>query len=157
MLFRSANTSLDRSGITHIKGEHITLDPLSYMESDRFIMMSFVMRDFAHEPYEEHFQSRVRLITVPRSNCYGLYDKQTGFFNLLNQPVKGKLGLLEDIKNGPPFIPGHINADDYASALFSAVQLIEHAEVYDVKGDLKEIVSKLKDTDNPVVAIAKFK
>lgn len=152
-----ANTSLDRSGITHIKGEHITLDPLSYMESDRFIMMSFVMRDFAHEPYEEHFQSRVRLITVPRSNCYGLYDKQTGFFNLLNQPVKGKLGLLEDIKNGPPFIPGHINADDYASALFSAVQLIEHAEVYDVKGDLKEIVSKLKDTDNPVVAIAKFK
>ena len=152
-----ANTSLDRSGITHIKGKHITLDPLSYMESNRFIMMSFVMRDYAHEPYDEYIQGKNRVITVPRTNSYGLYDKQTGFFNLLNQPVKGKLGLLEDIKNGPPFIPGHINADDYASALFSAVQLIEHAEVYEVTGDLKEIVSKLKDTDNPVVAIAKFK
>ncbi|PKP38341.1 MAG: hypothetical protein CVT97_01900 [Bacteroidetes bacterium HGW-Bacteroidetes-14] len=152
-----ANTSLDRSGITHIKGKHITLDLLSYMESNRFIMMNFFMRDYAHEPYDEYIQGKNGPVTIPRANCYGIFDKQTGFFNLLNQPVKGKLGLLDDIKNGPPFIPGHINADDYASALFSAVQLIEHAEVYEVKGDLKEIVSKLKDTDNPVVAIAKFK
>ena len=152
-----ANTSLDRSGITHIKGKHITLDLLSYMESNRFIMMNFFMRDYAHEPYDEYIQGKNGPVTIPRANCYGIFDKQTGFFNLLNQPVKGKLGLLDDIKNGPPFIPGHINSDDYASALFSAVQLIEHAEVYEVKGELKEIVSKLKDTDNPVVAIAKFK
>ena len=151
------NTSPDRSEITHIKGKHITIEPLSYMESNRFVIMNFIMRDYAHEPYDEYIQARNRVITVPRTNCYGIYDKQTGFFNLMNQPVKGKLGFQEDIKNGPPFIPGHINSDDYASALFSAVQLIEHAEVYEVKGDLKEIVSKLKDTDNPVVAIAKFR
>jgi hypothetical protein len=152
-----ANTSLDRSGITHIKGKHITLDPLSYVESNRFIVMNFIMRDYAHEPYDEYIQGKNRVVTVPRTNCYGIYDKQTGFFNLMNQPVKGKLGFREDIKNGPPFIPAHISKDDLASALFSAVQIIEHAEVYDVKGELKEIVSKLKDTDNPVVAIAKFK
>ena len=151
------NKSYDRKEITLAKGNHISLDPLYYIESTRFVMMNFIMRDYAHEPYDEYIQVRNRVITVPKANCYGIYDKQTGFFNLLNQPVKGKLGLREDLKNGPPFIPGHINSDDYASALFSAVQLIEHAEVYDVKGDLKEIVSKLKDTDNPVVAIAKFK
>ena len=151
------NTSPDRDGLTPVKGDHINIDPSTYVESNRYVIMRFTMRDYAHEPYNEYIQSKNRVITVPRAHCYGMYDKQTGFFNLLNQPVKGKLGLLEDIKNGPPFIPGHINADDYASALFSAVQLIEHAEVYDVKGDLKEIVSKLKDTDNPVVAIAKFK
>ena len=151
------DTSPDRSNISYIKGNHINLDPESYVESTRFIIMDFIMRNFAHEPYDEHIQGKNRIITVPRTNCYGIYDKQTGFFNLLNQPVRGKLGLREDLKNGPPFIPGHINSDDYASALFSAVQLIEHAEVYEVKGELKEIVSKLKDTDNPVVAIAKFK
>ena len=151
------NKSYDRKEITLAKGNHISLDPLYYIESARFVMMNFIMRDYAHEPYDEYIQVRNRVITVPKANCYGIYDKQTGFFNLLNQPVKGKLGLREDLKNGPPFIPGHINADDYASGLFSAVQLIEHAEVYEVKGELKEIVSKLKDTDNPVVAIAKFK
>ncbi|HCT94431.1 MAG: hypothetical protein A2X19_03080 [Bacteroidetes bacterium GWE2_39_28] len=151
------NTSTDRKAITGTTGNHINLDPLSYVESSRFIMMNFMMRDFAHEPYDEYIQGKNGVITVPRTNCYGIFDKQTGFFNLMNQPVKGKLGFREDIKNGPPFIPAHISKDDLASALFSAVQIIEHSEVYDVKGELKEIVSKLKDTDNPVVAIAKFK
>ncbi len=151
------NTSPDRSGITHIKGKHINIDPLSYLESNRFIIMNFIMRDYAHEPYDEYIQARNRVITVPRTNCYGIYDKQTGFFNLMNQPVKGKLGFQEDIKNGPPFLPGHINANDFATSIISAVQLIEHAEVYEVKDELREIVSKLKDTDNPVVAIAKLR
>jgi hypothetical protein len=151
------NTSPDRSGITHIKGKHINIDPLSYVESERYIIMNFIMRDYAHEPYNEYIQARNRVITVPRVNSYAVYDKQTGFFNLMNQPVKGKLGFQEDIKNGPPFLPGHINANDFATSIISAVQLIEHAEVYEVKDELREIVSKLKDTDNPVVAIAKFR
>ncbi|HCT94429.1 MAG: hypothetical protein A2X19_03070 [Bacteroidetes bacterium GWE2_39_28] len=151
------DTSPDRSNISYVKGNHINLDPESYVESTRFIIMDFIMRNFAHEPYDEYIQGKNRVITVPRTNCYGIYDKQTGFFNLMNQSVKGKLGFREDLKNGPPFIPAHISKDDFASALFSAVQIIEHAEVYDVKGELKEILSKLKDTDNPVVAIARFK
>ena len=151
------NKSFDRKGITLTKGNHISLDPQYYFESTRFVILNFIMRDYAHEPYDEHIQSSNRVITVPKANSYGIYDKQTGFFNLLNQPVKGKLGLREDFKNGPTFVPTHISKEDLASTLFSAVQLIEHGEVYEVKGDLKEIVSKLKDTDNPVVAIAKFK
>ncbi|HCV15624.1 MAG TPA: hypothetical protein DF637_04755 [Rikenellaceae bacterium] len=151
------NKSFDRKNITLTKGDHISLDPQYYIETTRLIILNFFMRDYAHEPYNEYVQANNRVITVPKANCYGIYDKQTGFFNLMNQSVKGKLGFREDIKNGPPFIPAHISKDDLASALFSAVQIIEHAEVYDVKGELKEIVSKLKDTDNPVVAIAKFK
>ena len=151
------DTSPDRNNISPVKGNHINLDPESYVESTRFIIMSFIMRNFAHEPYNENIQTKFRVVSVPRTNCYGIYDKQTGFFNLMNQSVKGKLGFREDLKNGPPFIPAHISKDDLASALFSAVQIIEHSEVYDVIGELKEIVSKLKDTDNPVVAIAKFK
>lgn len=151
------NTSPNREGISGSKGDHINIDPLSYVESERYIIMNFIMRDYAHEPYNEYIQARNRVITVPRVNSYAVYDKQTGFFNLMNQPVKGKLGFQEDIKNGPPFLPGHINAIGFATSIISAVQLIEHAEVYEVKDELKEIVSKLKDTDNPIVAIAKFR
>ena len=151
------NTSTDIYNTPRTKSDFITIDYSTFVESNRFIMMELMLRDYAHEPYDEHIQSKKGILTLKRTQCYGLFDKQTGLFNLLNQPVKGKLGIREDINNGPLFFPKDISADDLASTVYSALQLIEHAEVYDVKGDLKEIVSKLKDTDNPVVAIAKFK
>jgi hypothetical protein len=59
--------------------------------------------------------------------------------------------------NGPSFIPTHISSDFYASAIFSATEIIEHAETNNVTGDLKKLVTSLKDSDNPVVAIAKMR
>jgi hypothetical protein len=152
------NTSTDIYNTPRTKSDFITIDYSTFVESNRFIMMKLMLRDYAHEPYDEHIQTkRNDVMTLRRTDCYGMFDKQTGQFNLLNQPVKGKLGLREDINNGPLFFPTDISADDLASTVYSALQLIEHAEVYDVKGDLKELISKLKDNDNPVIAIAKFK
>ena len=154
--YRNNSPDIYKTPIT--KNDYITIDYSTFVESNRFIMMKLYLRESAHEPYDEHIQTkRNDVMTLRRTDCYGMFDKQTGQFNLLNQPVKGKLGIREDINNGPLFFPTDISADDLASTVYSALQLIEHAEVYDVKGDLKELVSKLKDTDNPVVAIAKFK
>ena len=148
----------DILNIPRTKSDFITIDYSTFVESNRFILIKLNLREYAHEPYDEHIQTkRNDVMTLRRTDCYGMFDKQTGQFNLLNQPVKGKLGIREDINNGPLFFPTDISADDLASTVYSALQLIEHAEVYDVKGNLKELVSKLKDTDNPVVAIAKFK
>ncbi|PKP38343.1 MAG: hypothetical protein CVT97_01910 [Bacteroidetes bacterium HGW-Bacteroidetes-14] len=152
------NTSPDIYRTPSKKSDYISIIYPTFVESNRFILMKLNLREYAHEPYDEHIQTkRNDVLTLRRTDCYGMFDKQTGQFNLLNQPVKGKLGIREDINNGPLFFPTDISADDLASTVYSALQLIEHAEVYDVKGDLKELVSKLKDTDNPVVAIAKFK
>lgn len=152
------NTSPDIYRTPSKKSDYISIIYPTFVESNRFILMKLNLREYAHEPYDEHIKTkRNDVMTLRRTDCYGMFDKQTGQFILLNQPVKGKLGIREDINNGPLFFPTDISADDLASKVYSALQLIEHAEVYDVKGDLKELVSKLKDTDNPVVAIAKFK
>ena len=91
------------------------------------------------------------------TDCYALYNKKTGEFTLLNQPVKNIPGFKDDIKNGPPFLPTSISSDFQACALFNASQIIEYAQANDLKGELKEIAKDLKDTDNPIVAIAKMR
>ena len=147
----------DNSEMNLNKGDYITLREVYYIESEENIILQFYMRDFCHEPYEVMISTRRGVITNHHTDCYALYNKKTGAFTLLNQPVKNMLGFREDIKNGPPFLPSSISLDLRACALFTASQIIEHAQKNDVEGELKEIVKDLKDTDNPVVAIAKMK
>lgn len=54
-------------------------------------------------------------------------------------------------------MPTSISSDFQACAIFSASQIIDYAQKNEAKGELKEIVKNLKDTDNPIVAIAKMK
>ncbi len=151
------NETTFKSEYTAVKGKHVNINASYYIETPRYIILNFHLRDFAHEPYEEYIQSSYRVITVQRTTSYGLYDKKTGIFGFMNHPVKGKPGIRDDIKNGPPYIPEYMSGKNTAAAIFSAIQIIEHAETNEVKGELKTIVSRLQDTDNPVVAICKFK
>ncbi len=139
------------------KGNHISLDPSFYMESSQFILLRFLMRDYAHEPYEVIVNSRDGIRNNVKTDCYGLYDKKSGVFIFVNHPIKGKPGIKDDINNGPPFIPGVASGREYSAAIYSADEIIEYAGTNEVKGDLKSVVMTLKDTDNPVVAIVRFK
>jgi len=151
------NESPDKDDISVLEGDYITLNRSYYIESQRSLILNFYMRNFAHEPYERTVVNRLGTRVQKYSDCYALYDKKSGEVTLLNQPVKSKLGFRDDLLDGPVFLPTHISGDFYASALFSAAEIIEHAETNNVKGELKNIISNLKDSDNPVVAIVKMK
>lgn len=139
------------------KGDYITLRSVYFIESDEYMILQFYMRDFCHEPYEEPISTPTGMRVNKHTDCYALYNKKTGEFTLLNQPVKNIPGFKDDIKNGPPFLPTSISSDFQACALFNASQIIEYTQANDVKGELKEIAKDLKDTDNPIVAIAKMR
>jgi len=138
-------------------GNYITLRQVYFIESEENMILQFYMRDFCHEPYEEPISTPKGVRINKHTDCYALYNKKTGEFTLLNQPVKNMPGLKDDIKNGPPFLPASISSDFQACALFNASQIIEYAHANDLKGELKEIAKDLKDTDNPIVAIAKMR
>ncbi len=121
------------------------------------MILRFYLNDYCQEPYEIAHSNKNGTSIFKYRDSYALYNKKTGAFTLMNQPVKNMLGFRENIKNGPPFLPVSISSDFQACALFTASQIIEYAQTNDVKGELKEIVKGLKDTDNPIVAIAKMK
>ncbi len=151
------NQSPDKINISTEKGRYITQKNNYFIESEENIILQFYLRDFCQEPYEITFTNLNRIRTNRYTDSYALYNKKTGSFTLMNQPVKNMLGFREDIKNGPPFLPTSISSDFQACAIFSASQIIDYAQKNEAKGELKEIVKNLKDTDNPIVAIAKMK
>ncbi|PKP05663.1 MAG: hypothetical protein CVU10_09945 [Bacteroidetes bacterium HGW-Bacteroidetes-5] len=151
------NVSKNRDHITYLGGDHININPEFFIESEENIILQFNMRDFCLEPYDEILKSRKGQRVFKHSYCYALYNKKTGKFTFLNQPVKGVLGFKDDLKGGPVFLPTSISSDFQASALFTASQIIDFASTNDVKGEFREIVKGLKDTDNPIVAIVKMK
>jgi len=128
-----------------------------FIESEDNMILQFNLNDYCKEPYEITFSGKFGTTVKRFTDCYALYNKKSGAFTLMNQPVKNMLGFREDIKNGPPFLPTSISSDFQACALFTASQIIEYAKTNDVKGELKEILKDLKDTDNPIVAIARMK
>jgi len=151
------NESPNRESITQLEGDHISFRSVYCIESPQSLILQFYLRNFAHEPYETTMTNRLGTRVLKHSDSYALYNKKTGEFTLLNQPVKGKPGFRDDLMNGPSFIPTHISSDFYASAIFTATEIIEHAETNNVTGDIKKLVTSLKDSDNPVVAIAKMR
>jgi hypothetical protein len=151
------NISEKRDDITYLDGKHIDMRVRYFIESEKYLILQFGMRDFCHEPYEV-MSPTVRGFEARRhTDCYALYNKNTGKFNFLNQPVKGVVGFRDDLKDGPPFLPATISSDFSACTLITASDFIDFAATNNVKGELKEIVKGLNDTDNPIVAIAKMK
>ena len=138
-------------------GKHISQETNYFIESEENMILQFYLNDYCHEPYEIAYSNKNGTRIFKSRDCYALYNKKTGAFTLLNQSVKNMLGFKEDFKNGPPFLPTSISSDFQACALFTASQIIEYAKTSNVKGELKEIVKDMKDTDNPIVAIARMK
>jgi hypothetical protein len=126
------------------------------LESDDYLFLAFHLNNHAHEPYEKEIvlkSGRIHKYTL--TDCYALLNKKTGFFTLLNQPVKGMPGFKEDILNGPPFWPMYVSSKGELVSFYSPDVLISWAEKHKVSPKLKKIIDNLDDSDNPVVVIAK--
>ncbi|PKO98457.1 MAG: hypothetical protein CVU13_09875 [Bacteroidetes bacterium HGW-Bacteroidetes-8] len=151
------NISAKRDNITKLDGDHISIVKNFFIETQENIILQFYMRNFCHEPYELMVSTTRGLQPRRHTDCYALYNKKSGKFTFLNQPVKGMLGFKEDLQDGPAFLPISISSDFQASALFTASEIIDFAAKNEVKGELRKIVKGLNDTDNPVIAIAKMR
>lgn len=148
------NYSMDRSSIDAAKGEHVSLMGRDkVMETDNFLLLHVALRDYAHEPYEKKRASGDGAYAL--NDSYAIFNKENGKFSLLNQPEKGVLGFRENLMGGPPFWPTYVSYDNSMVMIISAASLIEYASKHAVSPKLAEIVKNLKDTDNPIVVIAK--
>ncbi len=148
------NSSSDMTGISAAKGKHISLfGRKKIMESDDFLFLNFALRDYAHEPYEK--TRPMGKGTYALNNSYAIYNKKKELFSLLNQPEKGVLGLKENLMDGPPFWPTYISYDNYLVMSIPAYSLIEYSETHTVSAKLAEIIKKIKDSDNPIIVLAK--
>lgn len=148
------NNSMERSSISASKGKHISLCGRNQiMESDDYLFMQLALRDFAHEPYGKINAKRNETYAI--NDSYAIFNKKKSKFSFLNQIEKGVLGFRENLMDGPPFWPVYISDDNSLVMVIPALTLIEYAETHTISPKLAEIVKNLKDTDNPVVVIAR--
>ena len=141
--------------VTSTSGKFINISDL-YVETDNFLLLNFILRDFAHEPFVGKTILNIGKMRE-RRDAYGLYNKKSGEFTLLNHPIKGTPGFKDDILNGPPFIPQYMSEDNYAVNLFHPNELIDYVEENQVSPELNKITATLKESANPVVALVKLK
>jgi len=141
--------------VTPRSGKFINISDL-YVETDNFLLLNFELREFAHEPFVGKIILNVGRMRE-RRDAYGLFNKKSGEFTLLNHPIKGIPGFKDDILNGPPFIPQYMSEDNYMVNLFHPNELIDYVKENQVSPELKTIATTLKETDNPVVVLVNLK
>jgi hypothetical protein len=136
--------------------KQITLDNGFYHETDKFLLLNFRLRDYAHEPYRGK-RSYLHLNEQDIKESYGYYNKITNKFTLLNHPIKNRAGFREDIHQGPPIVPMYLSDDNYMLAPYYPHDLIDYASNNKVSEQLQKVIDGLQESDNLVVAIVKLK
>lgn len=130
----------------------------SLKESKDYIYLWLNLRALSHEPEEQIYNDpsgkEIRRIF---GITYGLFNKNTSEVTLMNQPVKGKKGFMEDFENGPTFWPKTISSQEYLVAAYTAVEFMDFAENNNCSEKIKELAAGLNENDNPVVALVKLK
>ncbi|NCC47139.1 MAG: 6-bladed beta-propeller [Bacteroidia bacterium] len=152
--YAASEIDLDKESITN--GEIISVDHNHYYETDKFILFSLFLRNYAHEPYfgkNSYLQVKEREIR----SSYGYYDKTTGKFTLLNLPVKKTPGFRDDLEQGPPFLPSYLSDDNHMATIFYAHTLKEYVADHEVSDSLRAMIDNLDESDNPVIALVKLK
>ncbi len=77
-------------------GRPITINSHYYIENDNFLFLYVQLGEYAHEPFVgKRWLTFDRVLE--RRDAYGLFNKKTGDFTLLNQPVKGIPGFRDNI------------------------------------------------------------
>jgi len=148
-----------RNEMPDMSREKKVITRFSYMyENENFLFLKFDMRALAPEPFERDSKISVPGISpvdVVTHVC-GIYDKKKERLTLLDQPVKKKIGLLDDIAQGPVFWPVFSTSRGELISYFDAVDLITMSE--EESGNypgLAKIIQGLGENDNPVIVIAK--
>jgi hypothetical protein len=150
------NEKVSLLDIGSVSGNFINISPWLYVETDNFLLLNFILREFAHEPFVGKTTLNIGKMRE-RRDAYGLYNKKSGEFTLLNHPIKGTPGFKDDILNGPPFIPQYMSEDNYAVNLLYPNELIDYVAENQVSAGLNKIAATLKESDNPVVILVKLK
>lgn len=87
---------------------------------------------------------------------FGLWDKKAAKFYRVFDEYHGSYGFSDDLMGGIPFVPNYTSGS-YLISYVHAVKLIESSKNLNKNSDLKNIVSKIKEEDNPILIISKIK
>lgn len=134
--------------------------PENLYVSSKYLFIDFFLAKYAPEPFEyiEKFGDghEVKMIS---SEVKGIYNRETGELQFLLQPLKKKLGLKNDLDDGPVAIwPKYISTDGKLVTFCSAEEFLEYYESLDNPSEkIKKVVEGLKPDDNPVVIVASLK
>ncbi|MDP3436402.1 MAG: 6-bladed beta-propeller [Bacteroidales bacterium] len=85
------------------------------------------------------------------------FNKKTGKFTFLDQPLPYQLGFNEDFEGGPAFWPKYVSADNYMISIISAIEFKSFADKNNVSQKYKALADKLKESDNHVLIKVKLK
>jgi len=123
-------------------------------ESNNYLFMQFHVGSLTDKPAKK---INPRGETYVYAHSCSVFNKKTGEFIFLDQPEINHLGFVEDLEGGPAIWPKYISADNYMISYIPAHEFIAHAESNKVSDKFKQIASKLKETDNPVLVMVKLK
>jgi hypothetical protein len=87
---------------------------------------------------------------------FGVWDKKAKKFYRVFDESHGSYGFSDDIIGGIPFVPTYTSGN-YLVSYVHVFKLIESSNNFGKNNDLKEIVSKIKEEDNPILIIGKIK
>ncbi len=128
-------------------------------ESDKYLFMQFHLGSLTYKPREMLKGGEQGAIgktyKVPIS-C-SLFNKKTGEFTFVDQPDINQEGFVDDFEGGPAIWPLYISEDGYMVSSIQATDFMSYAEKASVSDKFKQIASKLKENDNPVLVLVKLK
>jgi hypothetical protein len=91
------------------------------------------------------------------NHACSFFNKKTGEFSFIDQPMPYKLGFKDDFEGGPPVWPLYISADNYMISIMTAFNFISFTQENSVSDKLKAMAGKLKETDNHILVKVKLK
>ncbi|MFA5849393.1 MAG: 6-bladed beta-propeller [Bacteroidales bacterium] len=116
------------------------------IETEDYLILGFNFRGVATEPLDKG-----------RKHVLTLFDKNSGELTLLNQPVKGKIGLRDNLENGPVFRPIEATSRNQLLSVYSATNFLDFVKNNKCSGKIMKIAEKLNENDNPIIAIVNLK
>lgn len=133
--------------------------PRGIFESDAFLFLNIFMGNHAPEQFDfVKTYSDGTKVNFTNYNVYGVFNKKTGEFKLLNQPEKGKQGFKNDLDGGMVFWPNYISSDGKMVSFCDAQDFLDYYEsLEDPSPEIKRLAANLSSESNPIIVIANLK
>lgn len=128
------------------------------LESTAYIFDQFKLGLSAHKPrVMKRYEAKSENDTYTSDISCSLFNKKTGEFIFVDQPVVDQIGFPDDFEGGPAVWPLYISTSNQMVSFINAINLINYAETHDVSAKFKEIAGRIKETDNPVLVLVNLK
>ena len=133
--------------------------PANIFESINHLFIEFSFAKYAPEPFKYTYSFPG---SDPRErtnyNVCGVFDKSSGQLTLMKQSIKGKLGLKNDVDDGPIIWPHYISSNNELVTYISAKDFLDYFnKIEEPSPQLIEISKQIGMDDNPIAIIAKLK